>query len=660
MAIAEMSKLNLVAISYERDKILNALQRTRAAEVKTHTVLENTDVPESSCGELGERINVLESALDYLVAGVTNYISDNKIKDENIEKEYSLTYSEFLEAGEKREVYEELIARISALEERKKELEANLLKGRRLAKTSSIYSVVKLPFSALERGARVIYRLGTMTNQAFEALEKSAQEESLFCLSEINREEDTALVFAAFHKSIDGDKILQSSGFTACPFKEGSGESIYKQAEAEVNASLKGLDDNAKELFQMREFIKPLRIYCDYLKFELEKAELSEKMRSTQETFLLEAYVPKESVKEVGEAIDGVTNAVYYEFSEPAEDEIPPTLYLNNAVISNFETITDMYSPPSSKEFDPNTVMAFFYSLFLGFIMGDVGYGLIMLFGGGALWLKLRSKGGGLARLSGVFAAGGIFAIVWGFLFNSVFGISLGYPPVLPDAQTAMWSFIGIRIPSVLVISLELGVVHLLAGYLCKAVQCFRRGYIGDGICDGVIWVIFSFGIGLAIAGLVDELNFIELAYAGGIIAGVSLVSAMLTAGRKEKFFGKFTKGFGAAYGIINYASDILSYARLYGLMLSGAVIAQIISGYAVTGYNGSVGFLVSGNPLLIILGIVILIAGHAFNFAIGLLGAYIHDARLQYVEFYGKFFEGDGELFTPLGSTHNYVRLNK
>ena len=158
-------------------------------------------------------------------------------------------------------------------------------------------------------------------------------------------------------------------------------------------------------------------------------------------------------------------------------------------------------------------------------------------------------------------------------------------------------------------------------------------------------------GVGLAIVGLVDEAQMPLLAYTGGIIAGVSLLVAILTAGRKEKFLGKFTKGFGAAYGIINYASDVLSYARLYGLMLSGAVIAQIVSQY-------SVDFILGGNPVFILLGVVLMVVGHLFNLAIGLLGAYIHDARLQYVEFYGRFYEGEGELFTPLGSTHKYIYL--
>ena len=222
-----------------------------------------------------------------------------------------------------------------------------------------------------------------------------------------------------------------------------------------------------------------------------------------------------------------------------------------------------MYSPVNSREFDPNTVMAFFYSLFLGFIMGDIGYGLLMLLGGGFIYMKNRGSDSGLKRLSGVFAIGGIFAIVWGLLFNSLFGLPVFASSVIPDAQKDMWSFMGIQVPAVLVISLEIGVVHLMVGYICRAIQCMRRGRFWDGILDGLVWTVFSVGVGLAIAGLIDEAEMPLLAYIGGGTAGVMLVLAMLTAGRKEKLLGKFTKGFGAAYGIINYASDILSYARL-------------------------------------------------------------------------------------------------
>ena len=192
---------------------------------------------------------------------------------------------------------------------------------------------------------------------------------------------------------------------------------------------------------------------------------------------------------------------------------------------------------------------------------------------------------------------------------------------------------------------------QIFVGYICRAVQCWRRGDVWGGIFDGVVWAIFSVGVCLAIIGFIEESNLPALRKIGGITAGVSLLVAMLTAGRKEKFFGKLTKGFGAAYGVINYASDILSYARLYGLLLSGAVIANIVSSYAM-------GFITDGNAIVAVLGVLLMIAGHIFNLAMSLLGAYIHDARLQYVEFFGRFFEGEGELFTPLGSTQKYVYL--
>jgi V/A-type H+-transporting ATPase subunit I len=224
---------------------------------------------------------------------------------------------------------------------------------------------------------------------------------------------------------------------------------------------------------------------------------------------------------------------------------------------------------------------------------------------------------------------------------------------IIPSAQdfSVMWSFVGIRVPPVLIIAMVTGITQLFAGYLCKAIQLWRRGQFWDGVCEGVLWAIFSVGVALAIVGLTKEAKLPVLATVGGITAGVSLALAVLTAGRHEKFFGKFTKGFGAAYGIINYASDILSYARLYGLMLAGAVIAGIIAQYGG-------GFVVSGNPLMVTLGVFLLVVGNLFNLVISLLGAYIHDARLQYVEFYGRFYEGDGELFKPLGGERKYIYL--
>ena len=652
MAVAEMQKLNLVAMSYDRDKILNALQKTGATEIKTHYEAENTSVLSEDLEGLTSRVNRVDAALNLLVPEVDAYNKDNKVKSDDLKDGFSVSYREFMGANSLQEECDGLVENINRLFDERRELTAKKAKLQKSLETAEIYSGVEEKFKEFSSTAHVKIKLGTVPATEVDNLLKAVEEKELCHVSVLRAGAESALIVFSAHKSEDGaDEVLGASSFTACPFpQEKSGAEVYAEFKKEILEASARLAEIANEIYGLGKQVKTLKIYSDYLGFELEKLSLSEKMRATAKTFLLEAYLPKEAEELVKTALDEATNAVYYEFSEPSEDEMPPTLYKNNKVVQNFESITNTYSPVNAREFDPNTVMAFFYSLFLGFIMADIGYGLLMLLGGGAIYLKLRASDSGMKKLAGVFAIGGIFAILWGLTFASLFGLEI-FTPLMPNPQNDRWSIMGIQVPSVLVISLEIGVVHLMAGYICKAVQCMRRGQFWDGILDGLVWAVFSIGMGLAIVGLIDEANIGILAIVGGVTAGASLLVAMLTAGRKEKLLGKFTKGFGAAYGIINYVSDILSYARLYGLMLSGAVIAQIISGY-------SVDFILSGNVALIILAVVLMLVGHAFNLAIGLLGAYIHDARLQYVEFYGRFFEGEGELFAPLGSNRKYIKV--
>ena len=643
-----MKKLNLVGMAYEKDAVLNALQRTGAVEVKLHREEEHSVPLPPADGELSSYHASLEDALERLTQAADAYAKEHRGAARPAKDGFEVSYEEFMAAANDRARMDGLIARINALTDKKAETRAALAKAERTFAAAAIYRAVEEPLSAYAGTAHTRVRLGTLPLPAWENIKGR-----LPALSEgkvLAQEDDQVLLLLVLHKSCaeEGEALLSGTGFTPCPFEgEETGSALYARLKGECEALAKELDALEEEMAGLGSETRALKIYCDYIGYEAEKAALDEKMRATERTFLLEAFVPEDAEETVRRELSEA-GTVYLEFSEPAEDEELPTLCKNNAVVSDFESLTNTYSVPNAREMDPNTVMSVFYSVFMGFIMADIGYGLLMMLGGG--WLKYKNRGrkGGLGALAGVFAIGGIFAVIWGFLFNSLFGITLPIPTVLPNAQSDMWTFAGIGIPAVLVIAMLLGIVQLLAGYICKAVQCWRRGEVLDGILDGVVWAVFSLGAGLAIAGLVEEWNIPVLVTVGGITAGVTLVIAMIAAGRHEKFFGKLSKGFGTLYGIINYMSDILSYARLYGLMLSGAVIAQIVSQYAV-------GF-ITGGGVLAVLGVLLMLVGHVFNLAIGLLGAYIHDARLQYVEFYGRFYEGEGELFVPLGSKHEHV----
>ncbi len=654
MAIVKMRKLNLVATSYERETILNALQSTGAVEVTTHEETENTVVLQVQSEEMKNELSSLEASLFSLAAQVENYEKENGLHSGVLKDGFDVSYEEFSSAYKNKEGILAFSKRINELTDERNALKAELAKTAKDLSNAEIYKNLEKPFAYFTPTAHTGLRLGVLPTQNLEGLKTAIAERELSYVETLAQNSENALCLVAAHKSdaLETDSLLSAFAFSDCPYKgEKTGAEIYCGLQEKRNTILRELQANEYAVYELKDGIRPLKVYCDYLSFQIEKAEISEKLRGTQSTFLLQAYLPEDAEENVKNTLEGVTSALFMQFSDPTEAETPPTLLKNNAIVSNFESITNTYSAPNYREFDPNPVMAFFYSLFMGFIIGDGGYGVLMALIGGYLWQKGRTRATGLSKLAGAFAVGGVFAVLWGALFNSFFGMPILPFTVMPDPQKDMWSLAGISVPSVLIIAMEVGVSQLCVGYVCKAVQEWRRGNILDGICDGVLWALFSIGVGLAIVGFVDEAGVPALGVIGGITAGATLLLAMLTAGRHEKFFGKFTKGFGAAYGVINYASDILSYARLYGLMLSGAVIAKIVSDYGIQ-------FLTGGQPLMMILGLVILLVGHAFNLVMSLLGAYIHDARLQYVEFYGRFFEGEGELFRPLGSEHKYVYL--
>lgn len=654
MAIVKMRKLDLIAMSYEKDKLLDLLQRIGVVEVTAHSDTEYAKIVPSDSQEFWGELSRVEGALALLTKRVEDYEKEKEIKSDALKDGFEVSYEELTAVRMRKAEIHSIVEKINALTDEKNLIGANLIKIKRQIENALSYAFLLEPFDSFKDTAHTKTRLGILPTPNLTALQADLENEPLCSVEVLQEEGNSVVVLAVCHKNESGklDGALSAHGFTDCPYSgEKCGKQIYEDLIAEQKGDIEVLDKNADTMYALKEFIRPLKIYSDYLSLALEKEETSDKLLQTQTTFLLQGYLPEETEEKVREEITKTVGACFMEFSDPTEEDTPPTLLKNNELVANFESITNTYSPPNYREFDPNAVMSFFYSLFMGFIIGDAGYGLLMLAVGGFLAYKNRAKPTGMSRLAGAFAVGGFFAIIWGLLFNSVFGLpALGAEnTIMPDPQKDQWLLAGISVPSVLIIAMLLGVFQLFVGYICKAVQEWRRGNIGDGICDGIIWAIFSIGVALAIVGFVEEFKMSALATVGAVTAGGTLLLAMITAGRKEKFFGKFTKGFGAAYGIINYVSDILSYARLYGLMLSGAVIAQIISGY-------SVDFLASGNIAMILLAIVLLIVGHGFNLVMNLLGAYIHDSRLQYVEFYGRFFEGEGELFKPLGSSQKYV----
>jgi len=389
--------------------------------------------------------------------------------------------------------------------------------------------------------------------------------------------------------------------------------------------------------------INLIKTYYDYLNYKIQKIELDKDLGFTQKTFVLEGYVEKDKVKLLEDLIKSKNLEVTYNFSDPSPSDKVPTKTKNKKFVKPFEFVTNMYSVPKYGEIDPNCLVGIFFSLFFGFIMADIGYG-ILLVGIGLFFTLKKSTGQGLKDLMKVVAIGGVFAIGFGILFGSCLGythndLALIPKAVLPDPSTNVMMY--------LIASVVIGAIQIMISFLLKGILLIKRKKIAEAICTAFAWDIFFIGAGVFLLDFAKITSGLMVVGLGIAIFGVA--TAVIGNIIINKGFDRLAKSFGSLYSILNLFSDLLSYTRLFGLMLSGVIIATIVNQLAGGFYT---------TLWKIPFGIIISLIGHAFNISMGALGAYIHDARLQYIEFFSRFYEGEGVLFTPRTLQFSYIKL--
>jgi len=387
--------------------------------------------------------------------------------------------------------------------------------------------------------------------------------------------------------------------------------------------------------------IETLKIYYDFTYNKILKDKV--KLSTTEQVVYVEGFVSELDYEPfVSQMKSKLTCDV--EDVEISNDEIVPTALKNNKFVQQFETITNMFSAPNPNEIDPNPVMSVWYWIIFGIMMGDIGYGLAMLIGF-SLFIKLKRPKGELKKLSYIFAYSGITSIIAGILFGSFFGASFDLLNVIgtwfgrSDLSSTILEPTVNPLP-MLIISMALGGLHIICGLILKMILEVRRKNILAALADGLSWIFVLVGVALFLV--------VKPAMIGIIVVGIGALMVLLLAGREKKsLFGKFFGGLGGLYGASNYLSDILSYSRILALSLSSAVIAYTMNMLAGMVQGSIIGFIFS---------IAIYIVGHVFNFVMGLLSAYVHDGRLQYLEFFGKFYEGGGTVFTPFEYQLKYI----
>ena len=672
MAIVKMKRLTLLAMDADKDNIYDAIIRTGSVQLKRSADIDSCQSRDVSAEreEVLGKIARVEDAIHYVDETAQNFNLTHK-RDKcvqvNIEKasftrpKREIDFDYFLNFGQNAEEIEQTLSKLYKMRGRIGEL--NALKAAKRAEYDklALYENLPHPTTWYHDTASVIVQLCQLPNSELANLSKLVGEFDSVELEVVDNSKSTALVVVVAHRS--QTEIFEKAaayGLVKCNLVT---DVLPKVTMEDIERQLNGISDEIDsvtcEIAHFAEHIPTWKVYVDYLELAEKKLVADGDLQKTSSTFVLEGFYPAESEQKVEQAIRCVSNNIVLTFDEIADDEFAPTLTRNNKIIKQFEFVTNSYSVPDYHEVDPNPVMSVFYFIIFGLMVADVGYGLLLLLVGifAAVAIKQAT---GLKTMLQLFGICGISAIVVGFMFGSFFSYPMyGDAAIIPlYGEHALIPDPGEYPMVMMIISLMFGVVHIMAGIGCNmAVKIKHKQHLAAWLAD-FPWIIVFVGFVLAIFNAALDMAAYEpyeVLRLPDIVSKVALyvclgalAVALIFAGLGSKgILGKLIKSFGSAYGIINYFSDIMSYIRVFGLMLSSAIMGQVI--------NTLSSMILSGGGLGYLFAAIVLIVAHLFNLVMGILSVYIHNGRLQYVEFFGKFYTGDGQLFVPFGSDTRY-----
>ena len=666
--IVTMKRLSLLAMKADKENIYNALIRTQAVELKRTEDLPQcvTLVDNAACEQVAERVKRAEEAVAYLRESVERYNAEHG-KGHTVELAHNtfarprteLTFDDFIGFSDNAADVERQIDDLFALRDKLTSL--NSQSAQNAAETSNVAFFAKLthPTTWYADTDSAIVRLCSLPTSAWAELCSLADGYETVDVELIDDHSPDSLVCVVAHKAdIDFLQKAAALGLVQTNYVCDELPTVRLQRLNNVAADIgKQIDDTVSKIVAYHDKVITWQVYIDYLELLGKKLAADGNLQQTNSTFVLEAYYPADDESKVLGAIDKVTSDCEVYTNDIGETEFAPTLTKNNGVVRQFEFVTNNYTSPDYHEIDPNPVMSFFYFAIFGLMVADVGYGLLLVLAGLFAHFAIKQRTAMRTMLQ-LFGICGVAAMIVGGLFGSFFSYPLQnvfpwWQPLIPDPS---------KYPMVMMaISLLFGVVHIAAGVACNmAVKYKQHRKLSAWLVD-FPWVVCFVAFIVAILNpALDMVNYepylaLKLPQAVSTAALYvclgSLAVAILFAGLDTKgILGKAMASFGAAYGLINYFSDIMSYIRVFGLMLSSALMGTVINQLAemVIG-DGGVGY---------VFAVILLIFAHMFNLVMGILGVYIHDGRLQYVEFFGKFYTGDGQLFVPFCSDTKYVEV--
>ncbi len=497
---------------------------------------------------------------------------------------------------------------------------------------------------------------GVHTSQSLkELIAKKDPNLTLFDAEVSGQLADSTCVFIVAHESVaqEMEDALRSVGFARPPevSKRSPQESMTILQERIDNAQ-KQIEENQEGIIHYAYRRELFAKMLDYYTMRYEKYEMLGRLCCTKHTFIIEGWVPKKAYERLKGEIEPL--GAYVEELEQGKKETAPTALKNGPITEGGETVVQLYSMPNKKDIDPTPVLAIFYYMLFGLMLGDACYGLIMVLACGGVLLFLKPEGNARRNMK-LFMFSGLCAVFWGVVFGSYFGdlpnvIAKTFFGATENVVEPLW-FDPIKDPvSMLLFSVAVGILHVFTGLFLGIVTNLKNKDFMGAIADNLSWLLllgggitYALNMLLGIFGMEHIITVPPLAQKIGlycVIVGVAII--LLLSGRSKNPAKSLLKGAYNLYGAMNYLSDFLSYSRILALALATTVISQVFNTIASMFGGGVVGAVIM---------VIICTIGHILNILISLIGCYVHTCRLQYVEFFGKFYEGGGREFKPFSA---------
>ena len=650
MAIAKMNKVMLIAPTDKQNDLLDAIQELQSLEVTSleqakELFTENSIALQEADAE---GMNALQQKFEGIHAAIT-FVEKNQKQPSLIQK-LKTPREQFALSELQKEVQnwdtDALVEHVESIRNtlRKKDDELKELREK---------EVLLRKWSALDFYPKDIFKhpytktkMGTIPQVTDNAYLDGLKESELISVHEVyhTREEIGVLVTYPRKAQQAAKEELAKAHFSIVwyAFEEAPSVELEKNLKAQqavVDAKKKVLDDLQEE----KDLLRKLQLSAEVTYNELQKEQAKNELVNGQHVFVLQGWLTTKAVDDVEVQLKEKLGEGEYVFLplEIAEEEYEevPTVLENNAFLQPFENLTEMYGLPKYGELDPTPYTAPFYLVFFGMMAADLGYGALLWLGT-FIMLKFFHFDKGMNRNLKFFHLLSYPVMIWGIIFGSAFGADLPFQPLSLSNDLI----------TIMILSIIFGVIQIMVGLSLGAYSNLKKKAYVDAYTSHLGWLAIITGIILYVLGSM-VLNISWIATIGSSIAIIAAVAiVVVTVLSSENKWGGLASGLYNLYGISGYVADVVSYTRLMALAVSGGSIASA--------FNMLVGFL---PPVArFTAGIFLIVALQGLNIFLSFLGAYVHGLRLQFVEFFGKFYDGGGHALKPFKTYEKYVDIKQ